>query len=54
MPWSSAGQQSFSFVKAESALKMSPGWDVRLKLSARKTVVLLKTLYSKIVESLCS
>ena len=45
MPWSSAGQQSF--VKAEAALKMSPGKDVRLKLSVKKTVVLLKILYCK-------
>ena len=51
IPWSSAGQQSF--VKAESALKISPSRDVRLKLSAKKTVV-LKILYSKIVESMCS
>jgi len=35
MPWSSAGQQSF--VKAEAALKMSPGRDVPLKLSVKKT-----------------
>jgi len=32
----SAGQQSF--VKAETALKMSPGRDFRLKLSVKKTV----------------
>ena len=43
-----------SFVKAETALKMSPGRDVRLKLSVKKTVVLLKILYCKIVESMCS
>jgi len=50
MPRSSAGQQSY--VKAEAALKMSPGRDVRLKLSVKKTVVLLKILYCKIVESI--
>ena len=37
MPQSSAGQ--LSFVETE-ALKMSPGWDVSLKLSAVKNVVL--------------
>jgi len=36
MPWSGVGQ--LSFVEAE-VLKMSPGQDVRLKLSAKKTVV---------------
>ena len=46
------GQQSF--VKAEAALKMSPGWDICLKLSVKKTVVLLKILYCKIVKSMCS
>ena len=43
-----------SFVKEETALKMSPGRDVRLKLSVKKTVVLLKILYCKLVESMCS
>ena len=38
-----------SFVETEEALKMSPGRDVRLKLSLKKTVVLLKILFSKIV-----
>ena len=38
----------------ESALKMRPGWDVRLKLSVGKTVVLLKILYCKIVKLMCS
>jgi len=37
MPWSGVGQ--LSFVEAEEALKMSPGQDARLKLSAKKTVV---------------
>ena len=52
MPRSSTGQQSF--VKAEAALKISPSRDVRLKLSVKKTVVLLKILYCKIIESMCS
>ena len=39
---------------AETALKMSPGRDIRLKLSVKKTVVLLKILYCIIVESMCS
>ena len=42
------------FRQGRRALKMSPGRDVRLKLSAKKTVVLLKILYCKIVESMCS
>ena len=42
MPQSSGGQ--LSFVEAEEALKMSPSRDVRLKLSVKKTVVLLKIL----------
>jgi len=48
----SAGQ--LSFVEAEEALKMSPGRDVHLKLSVKKTIVLLKIQYCKTVESLCS
>jgi len=36
MPWSSARQ--LSFVEAEEALNISCGWDVRLKLSAKKAV----------------
>ena len=50
MPQSSAWQQRF--VKAETALKMSPGRDVRLKLSVKKTV--MEILYCKIIESMCS
>jgi len=50
MPRSSTGQQSF--IKAEAALKMSPGLDIRLKLSVKKTVVLLKILYCKIIVQL--
>jgi len=38
MPWLSAGQ--LSFIKAEEALKMSPGWDVHLKLFVMETVML--------------
>jgi len=52
MPGSSAEKQSF--VEAEAALKMSPGRKVRLKLSVKKTVVLLKMLYCKIIKSVCS
>jgi len=39
MPQSST--QQLSFVEAEEALKMSPSRDVHLKLSAKKTVMLL-------------
>ena len=42
------------FRPAEEAMKISPGPDVRLKLPAKKTVVLLNILYCKIVESMCS
>jgi len=49
MPQSSAGQ--LSFVEAEEALKMSPSQDICLKLSAKKTVMLLKISYCKIIES---
>ena len=45
MPWSSAGQQSF--VKAETALKMSPGWDVRLKLSEENCRAVENTVWQK-------
>jgi len=43
-----------SFVKADEVLKVSPGQDVRLKLSVKKTGVLLKILHCKVDESLCS
>jgi len=42
------------FRQGRSSLEMSPSKDVRLKLSVKKTVVLLKRLYCKIVESVCS
>jgi len=42
MPWSNTEQSSF--IEAEEALKMSPGQDVRLKLFAKETVMLLKIL----------
>jgi len=50
--FANAGQ--ISFVETEEALKMSPGQDAHLKLNAKKTVILLKIPYCKIVESMCS
>jgi len=43
-----------SFVEAEEAFKMIPGRDANAKLSVKKTVVQLKILYCRIVESMCS
>jgi len=37
----------------EEAFKMSPDWDAHAKLSVKKTSVLLKILYSRIVQSVC-
>jgi len=43
-----------SYVEAKEAFKTSPGQDVHLMLSVKKTVMLLKILYCRIVESTCS
>jgi len=42
------------FRQGRSSLEDEPRSDVRLKLSVKKTAVLLKILYCKIVESMCS
>ena len=52
IPWWSVGL--LSFVEAEEAFNMNPGRDVHPKLSVKKTVVLLKILYYRIIESTCS
>ena len=51
IPWWRVGL--LSFIEAE-AFKMSPGRDTHAKLSAKKTVVLLKILYCRIAELTCS
>ena len=42
------------FHQGRSSLEHEPQSGLRLKLSLKKTVVLLKILYCKIVESMCS